>query len=149
MNEYEKAIFIVLIIVNLILFCKCINVENFFGNKCHLDAYNLEREIWGPHGWFFIHSVAFGYPENPSNLDKNNARKFIESLAYTIPCLKCQMHFRKNIKHLEPNLKSKYDFFKWTVDIHNEVNKDTGKLQKNVEDVYKYYCIMYDKEYDI
>ena len=106
MNEYEKAIFTVLIIVNLILFFKLINVEKFFfGNKCHTWMHDLDREIWGPHGWFFIHSVAFGYPQNPTNLDKNNAKKFIESTSIYNSMPKVSKAFQKKYKKLRAKFK--------------------------------------------
>ena len=137
-----------ILIVIAILLCIIIYkqfIEEEFYEQCKGDSYNLERKIWGPSAWLFIHSIAFGYPENPTNQDKKNAKKFLESLAYIIPCLKCQKHYRQNIKKLPWNLDSREDFFRWTIDLHNEVNKSIGKPVQKYDDIYKLYSSMYEK----
>ena len=31
----------------------------------------ITPDIWGPHGWKFLHYISFGYPENPTINIKN------------------------------------------------------------------------------
>ena len=33
---------------------------------------NFEPEIWGPHYWFFLHTVAESYPLHPTSVTKKN-----------------------------------------------------------------------------
>ena len=44
---------------------------------------NLNPNIWGPHAWFFLESIAIGYPDNPTKEEKIKAKNFfllLESL---------------------------------------------------------------------
>lgn len=87
-------------------------------------------EIWGRHAWKFIHLVALGYPINPTQEDTNNYRQFVESLQYILPCAECRNHFAKNLQLYpltDKVMSSRNNLLKWTIDIHNTVNKATGK----------------------
>jgi hypothetical protein len=33
---------------------------------------NINPNIWGTHGWTFMHYITLAYPENPSEEDKKN-----------------------------------------------------------------------------
>ena len=76
-----------------------------------------------------MHIVALGYSEKPSYSDKKAAKEFYESLQALIPCPICKVHYQKHLADvpLTPHLDSRDSLFKWTVDIHNRVNKDLGK----------------------
>ena len=43
-------------------------------------------DVWGPHGWKFIHYITLGYPNNPTPLDKSQYYNFFESLNPLIEC---------------------------------------------------------------
>ena len=30
----------------------------------------MDPLIWGPHAWFFLHSITLVYPDNPSEQEK-------------------------------------------------------------------------------
>jgi len=97
--------------------------------------------VWGPFFWHTIHIVAIGYPKNPTYIDKKCAKEFYESLAYLIPCSVCRTHYKEHISShpLTPFLDSRTDLIKWTVDIHNTVNKMLGKPEWTMEEVMAYY----------
>jgi len=97
--------------------------------------------VWGPFFWHTIHIVAIGYPKNPTYIDKKCAKEFYESLAYLIPCSVCRTHYKEHITSnpLTPFLDSRTDLIKWTVDIHNSVNKMLGKPEWTMEEVMAYY----------
>jgi len=38
----------------------------------------MRADIWGPHAWIFLHSISLEYPDNPTNIDKNNMKNFID-----------------------------------------------------------------------
>ena len=54
---------------------------------------SLQPQIWGPHGWKFIHYVSLGYPENPTINDKNFYKNFYYSLQDVLPCEKCRINY--------------------------------------------------------
>lgn len=82
---------------------------------------------WGKEGWKFIHWVALTYPSKPTEVDKKKYLKFFESLQDVLPCNICADHFRQNMKNHPIKMGSNRELFNWTVDIHNEVNKQNGK----------------------
>jgi hypothetical protein len=85
--------------------------------------------------------VALGYPKNPNYTEKKCAKEFYESLAYLIPCSICREHYKNHlISHpLTPYLDSRKDLLKWTIDIHNSVNKMLNKPEWTEVDVISYY----------
>lgn len=99
------------------------------------------NNIWGPSAWLFLHTITFNYPDNPTNQDKNNYYNFFNNLKYILPCEKCKKHYVENFNkyNLEEILNSKDNLIKWLIDIHNEVNKDTGKKTWSYDEVYKKY----------
>lgn len=97
--------------------------------------------VWGPFFWHTIHIVALGYPKNPSYTDKKCTKEFYESFAYLIPCSQCREHYKEHIGRnpLTPFLDSRSDLIRWTVDIHNSVNKMIGKPEWLESEVITYY----------
>jgi len=106
-----------------------------------LNRMQFPPSVWGPFFWHTIHIVALGYPKNPTYTDKKCAKEFYESLAFLIPCAVCREHYKDNLsKHpLTPFLDSRTDLIRWTVDLHNFVNKSTGKPEWTLEEVLAYY----------
>lgn len=51
---------------------------------------------------------------------------------YIIPCLSCRQHFEQVL--VENPIPESDDFFKWSVDVHNIVNKRLGKPEVSYED---------------
>ncbi len=87
-------------------------------------------EQWGPDLWNIIHTIAKSYPKNPNIKDKNMAHQLTKYLALIIPCKNCQKHYITNYTKHKPDLASGPGFFKWTVKIHNMVNKLNNKKIK-------------------
>jgi hypothetical protein len=97
--------------------------------------------VWGPFFWHTIHIVALGYPKDPSYGDKKAAKEFFESLVFLIPCPICREHYSQHLQRMpiSPHLDRREDLFRWTVQLHNEVNKATGKaLVSEAEAIYYY-----------
>ena len=57
----------------------------------------METTIWGPAAWLFLHSVAFQYPDNPSDLIKQKYYTFFNSIKNVLPCPNCQKHYTENL----------------------------------------------------
>ena len=105
---------------------------------------NLEPKVWGPKAWFFLESIAIGYPENPTQYDINNAKQFYASLGNMLPCEKCRENFKKhsiNYPLTDDVLSSNEKLFKWTVDIHNIAKRHH---KRSYEETFQYYMNAYD-----
>tara|TARA_B110000037_G_C17085506_1_gene491785 strand:+ start:194 stop:631 length:438 start_codon:yes stop_codon:yes gene_type:complete len=102
----------------------------------------MKPDIWGKHFWYTIHFIALDYPEEPNNEDKRDFQMFFENLHKVIPCYKCSVNY---IKHLNErplenkNLENNKTLFKWTVDIHNIVNRDLKKKEMSYDDAWRLY----------
>lgn len=96
---------------------------------------------WGPFFWHTMHLVALGYPMKPTYAEKRAAKEFYESLAHLIPCPTCKLHYADYLKEnpVSPNLDSKEDLFRWTVKVHNIVNKQLGKPEYTELDAIRFY----------
>lgn len=96
---------------------------------------------WGPFFWHTMHLVALGYPVEPTYAEKRAAKEFFESFTHLIPCPTCKIHYADHLKEMPitPSLDTRKDLFKWTVDMHNMVNKDLGKPQYTEADAISFY----------
>ena len=102
---------------------------------------HLPPIVWGPFFWHTMHIVALGYAKHPTYTDKKCAKEFYESLTFLIPCSVCREHYKEHFASnpITPFLDSKEDLLKWTIDIHNKVNKLLNKPQWTEAEVIKYY----------
>lgn len=90
----------------------------------------MKPEIWGKYAWPFFHMVTMGYPENPTEKDKQRYFTYINCLKYVLPCDKCKNNLKKHLKRYpltEEALSSRQALIKWGIDLHNIVNYYTGK----------------------
>jgi hypothetical protein len=87
----------------------------------------LSPNKWGKQAWHFIHMVALAYPIEPTEEEKEQYMQFFKSLGNILPCAICARHYTDKINQNPPNLTNREELFKWTVDIHNSVNKDNYK----------------------
>lgn len=86
------------------------------------------REFWGPILWRAIHVICAAAPKTMSDETKTGFKNFLLNLQYVLPCALCQDHYRENLqKHPIEIALNSGDLFKWSVDMHNEVNKMNGK----------------------
>ena len=87
----------------------------------------MDTRFWGPDGWKLLHSIAEGFPDNPSDDIKNIYTEFFGCLKYILPCIYCRNSFAEFTEKLKINTTSKDTLIKWLYDIHNMVN---DKLRK-------------------
>jgi GTP-sensing pleiotropic transcriptional regulator CodY len=91
---------------------------------------NIGPNTWGPYGWKFIHFIALAYPINPSNDDKVNYKNFFNNLGNVLPCQLCIDNYKKHLMLYPLNdiiLSSNDKLLKWSIDMHNEINKSNKK----------------------
>ena len=97
----------------------------------------MSKNSWGPDLWHIIHTIAKAYPLKPSAQDKNIAYQMTKYMALILPCKKCQAHYISNFTKHKPDLDSGPSFFKWTVKIHNLVNKSNHKKVLSPEKAFQ------------
>lgn len=96
----------------------------------------MRPSIWGKHIWYTVHYVALGYPMQPTVEEKEQMRTFYLTLGKVLPCKKCRVNFADHLTKLpltDAVMANRNALFAWTVDLHNEVNKMTGKDVQSVE----------------
>ena len=117
----------------------------------------IEKKIWGPSTWLYLHTLTLSYPENPDNNDKNRFYNFFHNMI--LPCQNCEKDFKNLLKKypIEYNLSSKKELVNWLINIHNIVNKKLDKydnynykdmidfvkngVNKNYTNIYQYMFI--------
>lgn len=97
----------------------------------------MNQNIWGPHAWFFLHTITFNYPEKPKQCDKDRYLRFFTSLQDVIPCKYCRNNYKRHLKEYPIKLESRYSLSKWLVDVHNSVNSLTGKKTISYKEAVK------------
>jgi hypothetical protein len=97
--------------------------------------------VWGPFFWHTIHIIALGYPDKPTYTDKKCAKEFYESFAHMLPCGICRKHYIEYlaVHPITPYLDSRKDLLKWTIQLHNNVNKLLKKSEWLESDMIEYY----------
>ena len=109
------------------------------------ENYGLLPDIWGPHAWEFIHSVAYAYPTDPTNEDKKHYKEFFITLQYVLPCVGCKKSYGEFIADElilgDENLKDRSSLTLWVFNLHQRVNK---KLGKTYNITYEEICHKYD-----
>jgi hypothetical protein len=102
---------------------------------------SFKPKVWGPAGWKFMHYVSMGYPTEPTNEDKTNYKLFYYSLQHILPCEKCAINYKKNIREspIDEHLVNRDSLVKWLIDIHNKVNRETGKSELSYDEAILIY----------
>ena len=64
---------------------------------------------------------------------------FFRSLGTVIPCYECKKHYLNEIIEYPPKLETNITLFKWSVDLHNRVNKRLNKKELPIEKALEYW----------
>ena len=112
----------------------------------------MMTKVWGPPGWMFLHSIAFGYPIDPLQFDYNNKlipgttsqrySTMLSSIGHVLPCKYCRASYNQYVNELPLNkdvLKNRSSLTRWLFDIHNKVNAKLGLKQYSFNDHVKHY----------
>lgn len=90
---------------------------------------NFEPDVWGPHYWFFLHTIAHSYPETPNAVTKRKYYDLIQNMPLFIPVSDIGNKFSSLIDKypVSPYLDSRESFIRWVHFIHNKVNDHSVK----------------------
>lgn len=89
----------------------------------------LDPEIWGPHYWFVLNTMAFNYPIKPNEVIKKKYYSFYNNLPLFMPIPEIGNDFAKLLNKYPVNiyLDSRKSLLRWTHFIHNKINTNLGK----------------------
>jgi hypothetical protein len=107
-----------------------------------MSSVYLDPKIWGPHYWFFIHTVAMTYPIRPNAITKKKYYEFIQNIPLFIPVENMSGEFSKLLDKypVTPYLDNRESLIRWTHFIHNKINQKLEKPQISLSEFYvKYY----------
>ena len=102
----------------------------------------LDPKVWGPHYWFFLHTLAMTYPHHPNGVTKKKYYEFIQNLPLFLPVEEISGEFSKLIDKypITPYLDNRDSFVRWMHFIHNKINEKLEKPQISLNDFFvKYY----------
>lgn len=114
----------------------------------------LNPEIWGPHYWFFIYTLALSYPLNPNDTTKKKYYDFIQNLPIFIPVSEIGNTFSIFLDKypVTPYLDSRESFIKWVHFVHNKLNiylnKPEVSYYKAMDNYYENYKVKEVKKRD-
>lgn len=102
-------------------------------------------EIWGPHYWFFLNTVAMTYPNFPNKVTKKKYYDFIMNFPLFIPIPDIAKQFSEILDKypITPYLDSRESFIKWVVFIHNKINIMLNKNTINYNEFLNSYISLY------
>jgi hypothetical protein len=89
----------------------------------------MRPSVWGPILWNTMHIISLGYPDEPDEATRQAAASFYRSLSFLIPCPICRIHYTKHIQASPPATESREALSRWVFMIHNQVNKELGKIE--------------------
>lgn len=102
---------------------------------------NMGPDVWGPHGWKFLHFVSLGYPENPTESDKKKYKTFFTLIKNVLPCGLCAGNFKMHLQQypLTDDIMSNKDkLISWCIKMHNLVNIENNSKVYSDDEAIKH-----------
>lgn len=99
-------------------------------------------EVWGPHYWFFLHTIAHSYPLTPNSVTKRKYYDLIQNIPLFIPNTSIANNFSNILDKypVTPYLDNRDSFKKWMHFVHNKINVMLGKEEisfDKAEEIYE------------
>jgi hypothetical protein len=101
----------------------------------------LNAEVWGPHYWFVLYTMALTYPPKPNDVLKKKYYDFIQNVPLFLPVQSMGNSFAQLLDKypVTPYLDSQTAFLKWMHFIHNKVNLSINKPEITLEEAMVQY----------
>ena len=106
---------------------------------------NLLYQVWSPHLWFSLITLAMSYPQNPTDIIKKQYYTYIHNLPLFYPYDNFDKHFELILRTypITPYLDTNLDLLKWVNFIQNKTDEvykiKTKTLNDTILDYYKHY----------
>jgi len=101
----------------------------------------LDPTVWGPHFWFFLHTISLTYPKRPNDVTKKKYYDFVQNIPMWIPVESMATNFSKLLDEypVSPYLDSRDAFIRWMHFIHNKINERLEKRKISLGEFYETY----------
>jgi len=105
----------------------------------------FDASIWGPHYWFFLHTIAYTYPNHPNETIKRKYYDLLINFPLFIPNDKMAQEFATLLDKypFTGYLDKRESFIRWVNFIHNKINYNLKKaevpLLESIDDYILYY----------
>lgn len=101
----------------------------------------VDPTIWGLKMWTMIHLICLQAPETIDTNVRNAFYTFFTMMPYVLPCDKCREHWLEHVREqpLEQMLDTREQLFRWSVNMHNLVNKSLGKPEISYDSALKHW----------
>lgn len=108
----------------------------------------VDPTVWGPSMWSIIHLVCLQAPANIDANVRNSYYMFFTMMPYILPCDKCREHWLTHIqKHpIDDALDTRDELFRWSVNMHNVVNRSLGKPEISHEAALEHWTDVSNKK---
>jgi hypothetical protein len=108
----------------------------------------LDPKVWGPHYWFFLHTLVMTYPHHPNAVTKKKYYEFIQNLPLFLPVEEISGEFSKLIEKypIAPYLDNRDSFVRWMHFIHNKINEKLEKPQITLNEFFVNYYNQYKSQ---
>ena len=105
----------------------------------------FDSNVWGPHYWFFIQTLALSYPDFPNEIIKRKFYDFFLNLPLFIPDVEMGQKFSALLDKypVASYLGSKDSLVRWVVFIHNKYNEMLGKDEISIDEAMSRYYDLY------
>ena len=105
----------------------------------------LDPNVWGPHYWFVLHTIALTYSGRPNETIKKKYYDFINNIPLFLPCEEIGNEFIKILDKypVTPYLDSRESFVRWMHFIHNKLNIQLGKEELSMPVALENYRNLY------
>lgn len=106
---------------------------------------DFDPNIWGPHYWFFLFTIAMSYPTRVNSVTKRKYYDFIQNLPLFIPNPSIGNKFSSLLDKypVSPYLDNRESFVRWVFFIHNKVNVMLNKPEISFEEALRRYQELY------
>lgn len=101
--------------------------------------------VWGPHYWFFLHTIAHIYPECPDKATKRKYYDLIHNMPTFLPIGTMGNRFSDLINKypVTPYLDNRESLVRWVHFIHNKINVMIGKEEITLLESVDLYFAQY------
>lgn len=122
-----------------------IEKTNLPSNFSVLEHEKFDPKVWGPHYWFFLHTVAHTYPLYPNEVTKRKYYDLINNMPLFIPNEKIGNKFSNMLDHypVTPYLVNRDSFIRWMHFIHNRINRMLDKEELTLFEALDDYIALY------
>ena len=105
----------------------------------------IDSTVWGPHYWFFLHTIAYNYPDTPNETTKRKYYDFLHNFPLFIPDVEIGNSFARMLDKypVSPYLCSRCSFMRWVFFLHNKINYTLGKEELTYNESLESYAKQY------